>query len=113
MSNKRELQAEIESLKNQLASAKLEASASQRDKAYYRNLSDSQANTINALGKELHTQRDHHVRAMLTATQAMADEASHVIGQIKHEAELRIVAAQRDAIGEALRYTLDNLTLNK
>src|SRR5258705_529813 len=124
MSKAKELQAENNNLKSQLAQVMRErdgwrstANARQTDIS-------SLSNTVTNYRQELWSQKAAHQRqltqikldsqnAVIKAVDFCAQEAAAMLNDQARANQLEIVAAERDALGKALTYTIDNLTIQR
>jgi hypothetical protein len=124
MSKAKELQAENNNLKIQLAQA-------MRERDGWRNTANARqtdisslSNTVTNYRQELWSQKAAHQRqltqikldsqnAVIKAVDFCAQEAAAMLNDQARANQLEIVAAERDALGKALTYTIDNLTIQK
>jgi seryl-tRNA synthetase len=124
MSKAKELQAENNNLKSQLAQVMRERDSWRNTASARQTDISSLNNTVTNYRQELWSQKAAHQRqltqikldsqnAVIKAVDFCAQEAAAMLNDQARANQLEIVAAERDALGKALTYTIDNLTIQK
>lgn len=106
MTKIKELQAQVQSLQAQATRA-----LNERDT--WQKIAATRSTDIQRLYQRLDDQSASHGRALTEAANVMAAESLKVIQKIQHNADLDLIAAQRDSIGQAYKYLVDSVTANK
>lgn len=110
---KKELEAEIVALKAR-------AERAENSMASWKSVADSRYQQVyNLQDRLVQSQADlartkqESVKALMDCADHMAQISMEALKRQQHEAEIAIVKAERNAVANALKYTIDNLTLSK